>query len=284
MANERVSKALGEKFSFLIKNTSGATVLIALLAAFYDTLSIALTEGVPNTAVLGYKNPAAITAAGHACNAVLDDGTILPGVLCTAISNKNSIRQFREYVKENPWILIDMTIQATTPDQFNQIIEVVKCSPLTGNVSQELNLNDFKSVDQISTDKVNINNLNLEMADFNNVAWARSSVLFRKTSGLIDPRIGRGFVSTFHARYKLLRFPIDLFFHSTDIFIVEFKTLKHIGSDHLPLYCRFYINPESTSQDNHIETLVEDEMAEVNELIEAGKEAESERPALAMEE
>jgi hypothetical protein len=164
MANERVSKALGEKFSFLIKNTSGATVLIALLAAFFDTLSIALTEGTPNTAVLSYKNPAAITAAGHACNAVLDDGTILPGVLCTAISNKNSIRQFREYVKENPRILIDMTIQATIPDQFNQIVEVVKCSPLTGNVGQELNLNDFKSVDQISTDKVNINNLNLEMA------------------------------------------------------------------------------------------------------------------------
>lgn len=120
--------------------------------------------------------------------------------------------------------------------------------------------------------------------DFNNVAWARSSVLFRKTSGLIDPRIGRGFVSTFHARYKLLRFPIDLFFHSDEIFIVEFKTLKHIGSDHLPLYCRFYINPESNSQDIHAEALDNDEITEVNELIEAGKAVESDRPAVAIRE
>ncbi|RTZ49564.1 endonuclease/exonuclease/phosphatase family protein [Chryseobacterium arthrosphaerae] len=37
------------------------------------------------------------------------------------------------------------------------------------------------------------------VGDFNNVAWSRSSVLFRKTSHLIDPRIGHSFVSTFHA-------------------------------------------------------------------------------------
>ncbi len=57
------------------------------------------------------------------------------------------------------------------------------------------------------------------VGDFNSVAWAKSSILFRKTSELIDPRIGRGFVSTFHAKYRFLRFPIDLFFHSTDFFI-----------------------------------------------------------------
>ncbi len=119
------------------------------------------------------------------------------------------------------------------------------------------------------------------VGDFNNVAWAKSSVLFRKTSGLMDPRIGRGFVSTYHAKYKLLRFPIDLFFHSTDIFIEEFKTLKHIGSDHLPLYCRFFINHNSTAQESHVEVLEKDDMSEVNEMIVKGKEEESDRPTLA---
>ncbi|WP_337301760.1 endonuclease/exonuclease/phosphatase family protein [Sediminicola sp. 1XM1-17] len=121
------------------------------------------------------------------------------------------------------------------------------------------------------------------VGDFNNVAWAKSSILFRKTSELIDPRIGRGFVSTFHAKYRLLRFPIDLFFHSTDIFIEEFKTLRNIGSDHLPLFCNFYINKKEDLQEEEVETLDEEEKEEVEEMIEDGIEEESDRPEVATE-
>ncbi|GAA4317509.1 endonuclease/exonuclease/phosphatase family protein [Flaviaesturariibacter amylovorans] len=123
----------------------------------------------------------------------------------------------------------------------------------------------------------------LVVGDFNNVAWARSSVLFRKTSGLIDPRIGRGFISTYHARYRLLRFPIDLFFHSTEVFVEEFCTLDPVGSDHLPLYCRFYFNNDSPVQEAAVEDLEPGQMSEVNEMIEEGKEEESDRPAVAKE-
>lgn len=114
--------------------------------------------------------------------------------------------------------------------------------------------------------------------DFNNVAWARSSILFRKTSELIDPRIGRGFVSTFHANYRLLRFPIDLFFHSTDIFIQDFKTLRNIGSDHLPLYCSFFINKKEKVQEDDVESLKKQENAEVFTLIKEGVAEVSDRP------
>lgn len=117
--------------------------------------------------------------------------------------------------------------------------------------------------------------------DFNNVAWAKSSILFRNTSKLIDPRIGRGFVSTYHAKYRLLRFPIDLFFHSTDIFIEDFKTLRNIGSDHLPLFCKFFINHNENIQEEEVETLEEGEEEEVEEMIEDGIKEESERPEVA---
>ena len=110
------------------------------------------------------------------------------------------------------------------------------------------------------------------VGDFNNVAWARSSVLFRKTSELIDPRVGRGLVSTYHAKYKLFRFPIDLFFHSTDIYVEEFKTLPPIDSDHLPLFCSFYIGEKSAKQEKEKETLDKGEGREVEEVIEEGKE------------
>src|ERR1035437_6342319 len=99
MSNERVTKALGEKFSFSIANTSGATKVIAILAAFFDTLNLVLTEGTPNTAVVSFNNPARIVSAGYACDAVMDDGTITAGVVATAMNLKKSIRQFREYVK-----------------------------------------------------------------------------------------------------------------------------------------------------------------------------------------
>ena len=105
------------------------------------------------------------------------------------------------------------------------------------------------------------------VGDFNNVAWAKSSILFRKTSELIDPRIGRGFVSTFHAKYRLLSFPIDLFFHSTDIFIKDFKTLRAIGSDHFPLFCRFFINANEEIQEDEVETLEAEEEEEVDDMI-----------------
>ncbi len=121
------------------------------------------------------------------------------------------------------------------------------------------------------------------VGDFNNVAWARSSILFRKTSELIDPRIGRGFVFTYHARYRLLRFPIDLFFHSKDIFIEDFRTIRAIGSDHLPLFCKFFINQNENMQDEEVDTLEEGEEEEVEEMINDGINEESDRPEVATE-
>ncbi len=121
------------------------------------------------------------------------------------------------------------------------------------------------------------------VGDFNNVAWAKSSILFKKTSGLLDPRIGRGFISTFHAKYKLLRFPIDLFFHSERIQVDTFKTLAPINSDHLPLYCEFFITEENHRTEEVYAKLESDEKEEVEEMIHDGKHEISSRPSVATE-
>jgi len=122
------------------------------------------------------------------------------------------------------------------------------------------------------------------VGDFNNVAWSKSSVLFRKTSHLIDPRVGRAFVSTFHAKYRLLRFPIDLMFHSEDIFIKELKTLENFGSDHLPVYCEFFIDHHNDDQEERIEEADSEEKAEAEEMIEEGKEENGNRDTVATED
>jgi endonuclease/exonuclease/phosphatase (EEP) superfamily protein YafD len=121
------------------------------------------------------------------------------------------------------------------------------------------------------------------VGDFNNVAWSKSSILFRKTSHLIDPRVGRAFVSTFHAKSRLLRFPIDLMFHSDDIFIEELKTLENFGSDHLPVYCEFFIDHHNDEQEDLIERADAEEKAEAEEIIDEGIKEDGERDAVVTE-
>lgn len=120
-----------------------------------------------------------------------------------------------------------------------------------------------------------INSTSIIIGDFNNVAWAKSSKLFRKTSETIDGRMGRGFISTFHANYWFLRFPIDLIFHTTDVFISELKSLENIKSDHFPIYSKFFINKEVTIQEEHTETIDKEENKEVDKLIQEGKQEQS---------
>ena len=122
------------------------------------------------------------------------------------------------------------------------------------------------------------------VGDFNNVAWSKSSILFRKTSELIDPRIGHGFVSTFHAKYKLFRFPIDLLFHSPDVFVTKLKTLENFGSDHLAIYCEFFIDAEKTDQEELVEHATKEELKEAEEMIKDGIEEDGERDAVVTED
>lgn len=123
----------------------------------------------------------------------------------------------------------------------------------------------------------------LVVGDFNNVAWAKSSVLFRKTSETVDPRIGRGLISTFHAKYWFMRFPLDQLYHTPDIFVQDLKVLPEFGSDHLPLFCNFYINRSDDAQEELVEGLEKGDMEEVNEMIADGIKEQGERPEFAVE-
>ncbi|MFK7808204.1 MAG: endonuclease/exonuclease/phosphatase family protein [Saprospiraceae bacterium] len=71
--------------------------------------------------------------------------------------------------------------------------------------------------------------------DLNDVGWSKITKNFKQISGLLDPRIGRGFFSTYNALIPIFRVPIDHFFVSPHFKLRRIERLKKIGSDHFPV-------------------------------------------------
>lgn len=123
-----------------------------------------------------------------------------------------------------------------------------------------------------------INKPTLVVGDFNTVSWSRIADLFRKNSGLIDGRNGRGILASYHAKYWFFRAPLDLVFHTRTLVLKELRLLGYIGSDHFPICCVFNIN--SSINDNTIETTTKEEDAETTKLIYNGKKENSDNRSI----
>lgn len=108
--------------------------------------------------------------------------------------------------------------------------------------------------------------------DLNDVAWSHTTRLFQRISGLLDPRIGRGLYSTFHARYFFLRWPLDHVFVSTHFRLRRLRRLPNCGSDHFPILVELAADPEAPRTQEQPQPQ-NDDLEESRETIERATQA-----------
>lgn len=89
--------------------------------------------------------------------------------------------------------------------------------------------------------------------DLNDVAWSETTRLFRKISGLLDPRVGRGMFNTFHAGYGFIRWPLDHLFHSSHFRLSHMRRLRRFGSDHFAILTELVLVPGIKAEENGLE-------------------------------
>ena len=149
--------------------------------------------------------------------------------------------------------------------------------PPRPDIRQDSTLRDAELV-RAGRDVAQIDRPVVVAGDLNDVAWSRSTTLFQKLSGLIDPRVGRGTYSTFHADHWWLRYPLDHVFHSEHFALVSLERLNNVGSDHFPILIELEIDPSVAAQQDSLDADRDDQETadEVVEEAEAMKQHEDE--------
>ena len=107
--------------------------------------------------------------------------------------------------------------------------------------------------------------------DLNDVAWSRTTRLFRRVGGLLDPRVGRGLFATYNANWPLLRWPLDHIFFEDSFLLLDVAVMPDIGSDHFPFFVDLCHDPGTARRQAEPERNAGD-ADEAGEAIDEGRE------------
>lgn len=148
---------------------------------------------------------------------------------------------------------------------------------LTGDARRDSRVRDAELVVIAKQVATNDSEAWVVAGDFNDVAWSHTTRLFKRLSGLKDPRIGRNFMGTFHADYPIVRFPIDHVFLSDGFAVANLDRHRISGSDHFAVSASITlmnpfvaVTPEPKASDH----------PEAKQILKQGKEDAQERGIL----
>lgn len=84
--------------------------------------------------------------------------------------------------------------------------------------------------------------------DFNAVPWERTFRRTMRIGGLLDPRVGRGYMATYDARMPLYYWPLDHVLFTEEFGVTDFEIPPGFGSDHWPVVADLCHRPELAEQ------------------------------------
>lgn len=111
--------------------------------------------------------------------------------------------------------------------------------------------------------------------DFNAVPWEPVTRRAARIGGLLDPRIGRGFLPTFSADSVLITWPLDQILFQAGFGLLDFEVLPQFGSDHHPVMARLCHDSENVLRQTPPEP-EPDDLEEAERSIEAAEEMKTE--------
>lgn len=118
-----------------------------------------------------------------------------------------------------------------TPQEGSlHILGVHPLAPITQAYAKERNLQL-----QDLANYVNGKTHTLVIGDFNATPWSPYVKELLKETGLIDSRLNRGLIPTWHAHSIVFHLPIDLALLTPDLAVNNFYASKALYSDHLPI-------------------------------------------------
>ena len=106
--------------------------------------------------------------------------------------------------------------------------------------------------------------------DLNDVAWSNTTRLFKKLSGMLDPRVGRGFYNTYSVFVPFFRYPLDHLFITPQWQLIKIKRLPACGSDHFPVLVCLAYKPNKTYK-QPIEVAEKEDLEYAQEILEEVK-------------
>ena len=107
--------------------------------------------------------------------------------------------------------------------------------------------------------------------DLNDVAWSNTTRLFKKLSGMLDPRVGRGFYNTYSVFVPFFRYPLDHLFITPQWQLVKLKRLPACGSDHFPVMVRLEYKPDKAYK-QPVEAPEKEDLEYAHEILQVAEE------------
>ena len=159
---ETLVTAISNKFGMTITSTSATPRVIALLPSYYKTLGTKDigTSTDPNWTP-HYHNKQALIDAGIFVDAIVDDDTWTfdgdtGNLTIYSVDPNKKIRDFLEYIKSYPHLIVGMTIHSPNIKTYEGILKLQRPNPFNDSARVPVDLNQYFKTNQYQDNKIDI--------------------------------------------------------------------------------------------------------------------------------